>query len=96
VCIALVDIPVGDIGAVVFSLVRTFPTVTFCANKAGLTPVAFTPVAFAAVVVVPFVVDGIIVFPIIVSLVGTRPFADDVNIEDDGLGFVCCASANER
>ena len=95
-CIALVDIPVGDTGAVVFSLVRAFPTVTFCADKAGLTPVAFTPVAFAAVVVVPFVVDGIIVFPIIVLLVGTSPFVVDVDIEADELEFVCCASANER
>jgi hypothetical protein len=46
VCIALVDIPVGDTGAVVFSLVRAFPTVTLCANKAGLTPVAFAVVYY--------------------------------------------------
>jgi hypothetical protein len=32
-CAELVDIPVGDTGAVVFSFRRAFPAVTFCASK---------------------------------------------------------------
>jgi hypothetical protein len=93
-CAELVDIPVGDTGAVVFSFRRAFPAVTFCASKVAFTPVAFTPVAFPEVVVVPFVVDGIIVFPIMVLLLGTKPLEDDG--DDELFVLLCCADANRE
>ena len=65
-CIALVDIPVGDTGAVVFSLVRAFPTVTFCANKAGLTPVAFVVVYYILFVAIS--IPLLLVTPFITAL----------------------------
>jgi hypothetical protein len=90
-CAALVDMPVGDTGAVVFSLVKALAAVTLLASNAGFTPVAFVPVAFLEVVVVPFVVDGIMVSPIIVL------FDIDINplfIDDDDV-FVCCANTSD-
>jgi hypothetical protein len=93
-CAALVDIPVGDTGAVVFSFRRAFPAVTFFASNIGFTPVAFTPVAFLVVVVVPLVVVGIIVFPMRVLLVGTIPLVVDgppVEDVDDEFVLFCCA-----
>jgi hypothetical protein len=88
-CAELVDIPVGDTGAVVFSFRSAFPTVTFCASNVAFTPVAFTPVAFLEVVVVPLVVDGIMVFPMKLLLVGTIPFV--VVVVDEFVLF-CCAN----
>jgi hypothetical protein len=79
--------PVGDTGAVVFSLVKAFAAVTLLASKAGFNPVAFVPVAFLEVVVVPFVVGGIMVSPIIV-LFDINPLF--INVDDDV--FVCCAN----
>jgi hypothetical protein len=92
-CAAFVDIPVGDTGAVVFSLVKAFAAVTLLASKAGFTPVAFTPVAFLAVVVAPFVVVGIMVFPIIVLLLDINPLF--IVIVDDDV-FVCCANTSHE
>ena len=83
--------PVGDTGAVVFSLVKAFAAVTLLASNAGFTPIPFVPVAFLAVVVVPFVFDGIMVFPIIVLLLGINPLCIDV---DDDV-FVCCADTGD-
>ena len=85
--------PLGDTGAVVFSLVKAFAAVTLLASNAGFTPVAFVPVAFLEVVVVPFVVDGIVVSPIIV-LFGINPLFMDVNVDDDDV-FVCCANTSD-
>jgi len=82
--------PLGDTGAVVFSLVKAFAAVTLLASNAGFTPIAFVPVAFLAVVVVPFVFDGIMVFPIIV-LFDINPLCIDVD-EDV---FVCCANTSD-
>jgi hypothetical protein len=90
-CAALVDMPVGDTGAVVFSLVKALAAVTLLASNAGFTPVAFVPVAFLEVVVVPFVVDGIMVSPIIV-LLDINPLFIDV---DDDIVFVCCANTSD-
>lgn len=84
--------PVGDTGAVVFSLVKAFAAVTLLASNAGFTPVAFVPVAFLEVVVVPFVVDGIIVSPIIV-LFDINPLFIDADDDDDV--FVCCAITSD-
>jgi hypothetical protein len=98
-CAELVDIPVGDTGAVVFSFKRAFPAVTFCASKVALTPVAFTPVAFPEVVVVPLVVVGIMVFPIIVLLVGTKPLEGDLLVDDGNdelFVLLCCADTNRE
>jgi hypothetical protein len=98
-CAELVDIPVGDTGAVVFSFKRAFPAVTFCASKVVLTPVAFTPVAFPEVVVVPLVVVGIMVFPIIVLLVGTKPLEGDPLVDDGNdelFVLLCCADTNRE
>jgi hypothetical protein len=86
--------PVGDTGAVVFSLVKAFAAVTLLASNAGFTPVAFVPVAFLEVVVVPFVVDGIIVSPIIV-LFDINPLFIDVDDDDDDDVFVCCAITSD-
>ena len=84
--------PVGDTGAVVFSLVKAFAAVTLLASNAGFTPIPLVPVAFLAVVVVPFVFDGIMVFPIIVLLFGINPLCIDV---DDDV-FVCfCANTGD-
>jgi hypothetical protein len=93
-CAELVDIPVGDTGAVVFSFRSAFPAVTFFARRVGLTPVAFTPVVFPEVVVVPLVVVGIIVFPIIVLFVGTKPLVGKPPVEEydvDEFVLFCCA-----
>jgi hypothetical protein len=99
-CAELVDIPVGDTGAVVFSFRRAFPAVTFCASKGAFTPVAFTPVAFSEVVVVPLVVVGIMVFPMIVLLVGTKPLEDDPPVDDGDdeelVVLLCCADTNKE
>lgn len=84
--------PLGDTGAVVFSLVKAFAAVTLLASNAGFIPVAFVPVAFLEVVVVPFVVDGIVVSPIIV-LFDINPLFMDVNVDDDV--FVCCANTSD-
>ena len=84
--------PVGDTGAVVFSLVKAFAAVTLLASNAGFTPIPFVPVAFLAVVVVPFVFDGITAFPIIVLLFGINPLRIDV---DDDDVFVCCADTGD-
>jgi hypothetical protein len=92
-CAALVDMPVGDTGAVVFSLVKALAAVTLLASNAGFTPVAFVPVAFLEVVVVPFVVDGIMVSPIIVLFdIDINPLFIDVDDEDV---FVCCANTSD-
>jgi hypothetical protein len=93
-CAELVDIPVGDTGAVVFSFRRAFPAVTFSASNVGFTPVAFTPVAFVEVVVVPLVVVGIIVFPIIVLFVGIIPLVDEDG--NDEFVLFCCANTNRE
>jgi hypothetical protein len=89
----LVDIPLGDTGAVVFSFRRAFPAVTFFASNVGFIPVAFTPVAFWEVVVVPLVVVGIMVFPIKVLLVGAIPL---VVAADEFVLLFCCANTNRK
>jgi hypothetical protein len=92
---ALVDIPVGDIAAVAFSLINAFAAVTLFASSVAFIPVAFVPVALLAVVVVPFVVVGIIVFPIIVLLDMVLLVVDDNcsggDVTTDGC---CCANTS--
>ena len=56
-----------------FSFRSAFPTVTFFASNAGLTPIAFMPVGFLAVVVA-----GITLFPISVLLEGTMPLVGEL------------------
>lgn len=84
--------PVGDTGAVVFSLVKAFAAVTLLASNVGFTPIPLVPVAFLAVVVVPFVFDGIMVFPIIVLLLDINPLCIDV---DDEVFVCCCANTSD-